>query len=143
MLYWWNLPRLWFFMRVKLLYKLDDIWESIPWKATQKRFKMIAMITTLKLEPKLLSSRIMELCKTFHFVQNLRRKSKNLRSKNLMKMSYRAQLFCLYFRHLLHRLKNCQIYHVLHWYASLVQFFKKFELIKPHLRSFKLSSAHL
>ena len=24
-------------MRVKLLYKLDDIWESIPWKATQKK----------------------------------------------------------------------------------------------------------
>ena len=44
---------------VKLLYKLDDIWGSFPWKTTQNRFKMIATITSLKLEPKLLSSRIM------------------------------------------------------------------------------------
>ena len=44
---------------VKLLYELDNIWEGIPWKSTQNKFKMIAMITSLKLEPKLLSSRLM------------------------------------------------------------------------------------
>ena len=39
---------------VKLLYILDHIWGSIPWKTTQNSFKVIA---TLKWEPKLLSSR--------------------------------------------------------------------------------------
>ena len=42
---------------VKLLYKLD-IWGSILRKTTQNRFKMIATITSLKLEPKPLSSRV-------------------------------------------------------------------------------------
>ena len=44
---------------VKILYKLDDTSGSMPWKITQNRFKMIATLTRLKLEPKLLSSRIM------------------------------------------------------------------------------------
>ena len=131
---------------LKLLYKLDDIWGSIPWKTTQNRFKMIPTITSLKLEPKLLSSRIMWLYKAFHLVQNLRCKSKDVRArslKTLWKMGYKNRVFCLYFWHLLSRLKNCKICHVLHWYASLVQVFLKFELIKAHLRSFMLFSAHL
>ena len=44
---------------VKLLYKLDYIWGSIPWKTTKNRFKMIATLTSLKLEPELLTSRVM------------------------------------------------------------------------------------
>ena len=44
---------------VKLLNKLDDVWGSIPWKITQNRFSKIATLTSLKLEPKLLSSRVM------------------------------------------------------------------------------------
>ena len=58
-----------------------------------------------------------------------------------MKMSYRTQLFCLHFRHLLHRLKDCKIYHVLHWYASLVQFLKNLNLLSliwGHLSSLQL-----
>ena len=43
---------------VKLLHKLDDIWGSILRKTTQNRFKMIATITSLKPEPKPLSSRV-------------------------------------------------------------------------------------
>ena len=43
---------------VKLQYKLDNIWGSIPRKTTQNRFKMIATLNSLKLEPKLLSSRV-------------------------------------------------------------------------------------
>ena len=38
---------------LKLLHKLDNIWGSIPRNTTQNRFKMIATITSLKLEPKL------------------------------------------------------------------------------------------
>ena len=84
MLYWWNLPQLCIFMRVetekplepenhfffelnliaslvKLLYKLDQIWRSIPWETTQARFEMITTLTSLKVEPKLLSSKVMQL----------------------------------------------------------------------------------
>ena len=50
-------------------------------------------------------------------------------------------VLCLYFWHLLHCLKNCKIYHVLHWYTSLAQFFLKsssLRLIWGHLCSFQL-----
>ena len=40
---------------VNLLYKLDDIWGSIPQNTTQKKG---ATLTSLRLEPKLLSSRV-------------------------------------------------------------------------------------
>ena len=40
---------------VKLLYKLDSIWG----KSHPNKFKMIATLSSLKLEPKLLSSRVM------------------------------------------------------------------------------------
>ena len=54
-----------------------------------------------------------------------------------MKMGYKNGFFFLYFWYLLRRLKNCKIYHVLHWYASLVKLLLKFELIKAHLKSFR------
>ena len=41
------------------------------------------MIATLKLEPKLLSLRVMSLYKAFHLVQNLGRKSKGVRERGL------------------------------------------------------------
>ena len=40
---------------VNPLYKLDDIWGSIPQNTTQKKG---ATLTSLRLEPKLLSSRV-------------------------------------------------------------------------------------
>ena len=100
---------------VKLLYKLD-IWGSILRKTTQNRFKMIATITSLKLEPKPLSSRVTKHCKTFHLEQNLRRNQRA--SEGVALKPYETGLqktvFCPDFRHLLRRLKNCKIYHVLH-----------------------------
>ena len=130
---------------VKLLYKLDNIWGSIPWKTTQNRFKMIATLTSLKLEPKLLSSRVMQLYKAFHLMQNLGRKPKSVRGrglKTLWKWATKNGYF-LYFQYLLRRLRNCKIYHVLLWYASLVKILLKFELIKAHLSSLRLFAALL
>ena len=43
----------------KLLYKLDETWMSNPRKTTQNRFKIIATLTSLKLEPKLPSARVL------------------------------------------------------------------------------------
>ena len=43
---------------VKLLYKLDNIWGSIPLKTIQNRFNIIATLASLKSVPKLLSSRL-------------------------------------------------------------------------------------
>ena len=65
-------------------------------------------------------------------MQNLRRKSKGVRRRDLK--TY------LYFRHLLRSLKNCKIYHVLHWYASLAIFLKNLSslrLIWGYLGSFQ------
>ena len=106
---------------VKLAYKLDNIWRSIPWKTTQNRFKMIATLTSLKLEPELPSSRVMSLYKVFHLAQNLRCKSKGVRRRGLESLRKWATktYFFLYFRHLLHLLENCKIYHALHWYALI------------------------
>ena len=56
-----------------------------------------------------------------------------------MKMSHKNVFF---FRHLLRHFKNCNICHVLHWYASLVKILLKFELIKAHLSSFRFFLAH-
>ena len=86
---------------------------------------MIATIISLKFEPKLLSSRIMQLYKTFHLVQDLRRKSKGVRRRGLKSYEngLRKKVVCFYFRHFLRRFKDCKIYCVLHLYASLVQFF--------------------
>ena len=44
---------------------------------------MIAMVTSLKLEPKMLSSRVMQLHNTFHLAQNLGRESKGDRGRGL------------------------------------------------------------
>ena len=48
-----------FALLVKLLYKLDNIWGSIPLKTIQSRFNRIAMLASLKSVPKLLSLRLM------------------------------------------------------------------------------------
>ena len=44
---------------------------------------MITMLTSLKLELKLLPSRVMSLYKVFHLAQNLGRKSKCIRGRGL------------------------------------------------------------
>ena len=99
---------------IKLLYKLDGIWRSIPWKTTQNRFKIIATLTSLKQGRKLLSSRIMYIFKVFHLAQNVGRKSKGVRGRDLktLRKWVIENVFFLYFRHLLRGLKNCKIYHV-------------------------------
>ena len=130
---------------VKLLYKLDNIWGSIPLKITQNRFKMIATLTSLKLEPRLHLQELGKVYKAFDLAQNLERESKGVRGcslKNLWKWPTK-NVFFFYFQHFLRRLKNCKIYHALHWYASLVKILWKFELIKVHLSSFRLFSTHL
>ena len=136
MLHWWNLPRLCTFIRVqtekllkseihffllhliasivKLLHKLNDIWGSIPWKATQNRFKMIATITSLKFNQ---NCCLQELCNSIRPFIWCKTLSINQRAWP------QKTVFCLYFRHLLRLLKYCKIYHVLHWYATTVQFF--------------------
>ena len=58
-------------------------------------------------------------------------------------MSYQKRFFFFIFDISYATLKNCKIYHILHWYASLVKILLKFEHIKAHLRSFRLFSAHL
>ena len=77
---------------------------------------MITTLTSLKLELKLLPSRVMSLYKVFHLAQNLGRKSKCIRGRGLKLYENGLQKtsFFLYFRHLLRRMKNCKIYHVLH-----------------------------
>ena len=99
---------------------------------------MIATLTSLKLEPKLLSSRIMQLYKAFHLMQNLGCKPKNVRGRGLKTLWKWATKngFFLYFQYLSRRLKNCKTYHVLLWYASLVKILLKFELIKALCSSF-------
>ena len=112
---------------VKLLYKLDNIWGSIPWKTTQNRFKMIATLTSLKLEPRLHLQELGKVCKDFHLAQNVGRESKGVRGcslKNLWKWPTKNGFFSL-FSTFLRRLKNCKIYHVLHWYALLHKNFIK------------------
>ena len=58
-----------------------------------------------------------------------------------MKMGYKKRVSFLYFRHLLRRLKKCKIYHVIHWYASLVKIYQNLSLlglIWDHLGFFQL-----
>ena len=75
--------------------------------------------------------------------QNVGRKSESVRRhslKTLWKCATKNGVFFLYFRHLLRRLENCKIYHVLHWYASLVKILLKLSslrLIWGHLGSFQ------
>ena len=68
---------------VKLLYKLDNIWGSIPLKTTQNRFKMIATLTSLKLEPRLHLQELGKVYKAFDLAQNLERESKRVRGCSL------------------------------------------------------------
>ena len=68
---------------VKLLYKLDNIWGSIPLKITQNRFKMIATLTSLKLEPRLHLQELGKVYKAFDLAQNLERESKGVRGCSL------------------------------------------------------------
>ena len=58
-----------------------------------------------------------------------------------MKMGYKKRVSFLYFRHLLRRLKKCKIYHVIHWYASLVKIYQNLSLLRliwDHLGFFQL-----
>ena len=94
---------------MKLLYKLGDNWGSIPRKNTQNRFKMIATLTSLKLEPKLLSSGVKQRYEAFHLAQNLGRKLEDVRGRglgNLIKMVFKKPFFPLFstFITLLHKL---------------------------------------
>ena len=77
---------------------------------------MVATLTSLKLEPKLLSSRVMELYKDFHLTKpwGVNQTASECVPKKVMQMGYKKGFFPLYFRHLLRHLKNFKIYYVLH-----------------------------
>ena len=60
---------------------------------------MVAMLSSLKLEPKLLSLRVIQLYEVFHLVQNLGLESKGIRgcgTKHLTKMGYKKWVFSLF-----------------------------------------------
>ena len=131
-----------------VLYKLDHIWVSIPWKTTLNRFKTIAPITFESLWNEIQNCCLQEnylgyvVLQGLSFVIKLEEYIKGRHrvwSKILMKMGHNNFFFFkLYFRHFLRQFKNRNICHVWQWYASLVKILSKFELIKAHLSSFRL-----
>ena len=66
-------------------------------------------------------------------MQNLGCKSKGARGRGLrtLRKWVKKPGYFIYFRHLLHRMKNCKIYHAFHWHAPLVKVLLKLELINP------------